>query len=45
MERSIVKVGVSDGSPWIYKQIILDEVSNLVSFKSKCVELMKELYC
>jgi hypothetical protein len=45
MQRSISKIGVADGSPWTYKQIILDEISNLVAFKSKCTELMKELYC
>ena len=44
MQRSISKISAADGSPWTYKQIILDEVSNLVAFKGKCMELMKELY-
>jgi hypothetical protein len=41
MTRSLSKVGVSEGSPWTYKQIVLDEVDNLINFRNKCKEFMK----
>ncbi len=41
MSRSLSKVNVSEGSPWTYKQFVLDEVDNLINFRNKCKEIMK----